>query len=161
MNVIDCISIIVIIISAVISFFRGFLQELSSIFIWIVGVCVFFRYYSFFSIFSTYVRNIFLKNIISYIVFFVFFLFFKSIFDYCIIIFIEKCGISLINKIFGMFFGIIRGVLFLCIVLFFLELLTNFAYNKYFKNSFFVPYFNCFIKVVIKYLFKKYILFKS
>lgn len=161
MNMVDYISILVIFVSAIMSFFRGFLQELSSIFVWVLGIYFFYRYNNLFSIFSIYIQNKFLKNVVSCFLFFICVLIIKSFSNYFISIFIEQFGISIFNRILGVFFGIFRGIFFLCIIFFVLELLTNISQNYYFKNSCFMPYFNYLIKLVIKYLFKIYISFRN
>ncbi|XBC39884.1 MAG: CvpA family protein [Buchnera aphidicola (Chaetogeoica yunlongensis)] len=161
MNIIDYISITIVIFSAVMSFFKGFLQELSSILIWVLGIYLFCKYYNCFSIFSIYVRNLFLQYVVTFLVFFIFIVVIKSFSNYCISITIDQFGMSFLNKILGIFFGIFRGVLILCIIIFILRLFTNISDNYYFKNSFFIPYFNYFIKCIVKFFVKNIFFLKT
>lgn len=154
MNIIDYISIAIIFISAIISFFRGFFQEIMSVFVWVIGIYIYFKYYHFFSFFSVYVYNKIIRYMINFIIFFIFLFLVKLTLNYVITIFLCQFHLSMLNQILGIFFGIVRGTFIVCTILFFLEFSTFFVHSKFFKNSLLIPYYNYFIKIFLKLFIK-------
>ncbi|QCI23195.1 CvpA family protein [Buchnera aphidicola] len=154
MNRIDYISIVIIIISTTISFFRGFFQEIISVLMWGIGIYIFSKYYYWFSFLSIYINNKIIRYMIHFVTFFMFFLIIREILNYLIIAFINQFHLFVFNQILGICFGIIRGVLIICTILFFLEFSTNFVHSKNFKNSLLIPYYNYFIKILLKHVIK-------
>ncbi|ANF16964.1 hypothetical protein XW81_00795 [Buchnera aphidicola (Schlechtendalia chinensis)] len=154
MNTIDCVSIIIIAISTLISFFRGFFQEIVSILIWCVGIYMLFKYYSILCFFSWNINHKITRYIVNFVIFFISFLIIKFSLDYLITIFINKFHLFFLNQILGIFFGIVRGIAIICTILFFLEFSTSFVNSNIFKTSLLVPYYNYFIKSFLKLFIK-------
>ncbi|XBC44519.1 MAG: CvpA family protein [Buchnera aphidicola (Schlechtendalia peitan)] len=155
MNTIDYCSIVIIIISAITSFFRGFIQEVASITVWGIGIYILFKYYSIFCFSQVYIHNKIIRYVINFLIFMFFLLVIKFILHYFVMIFIKKFHLFLVNKILGIFFGVARGIFLICIILFFLEFSTNFVHSQSFKTSLLIPYYNYFIKLFLKLFIRK------
>ncbi len=106
----DVLILIIILISAVLAFFRGFSLELLSISGWIISFYGSFTYGSkLVNISNKFINNIFVSNIVSYvfvfIVIFIFFTFLTRKFS----VYIKESYVGLIDKSLGFVFGLARG----------------------------------------------------
>ncbi|MDQ1237620.1 MAG: CvpA family protein [Wigglesworthia glossinidia] len=146
----------IIIFSSLISFIRGFINELFSLIVWIIAIVLSSRYYNIFSNLFVFFEEKIIRNVLSIFLIFLFILIMGSVLSNYLNIFINKIGLSFFNKFLGIFFGIFRGILIVSIFLFFLKAFTKCSSSIYWTNSKLIPYFNYiilwFVKILGKYI---------
>ena len=117
----DLIILVLILISALFAFFRGFSLELLSISVWIIS---FFGSYAYgnnlVNFFNKIVNNILISSAISYVVTFLIIFVIFSFLTRKFSVFIKDSYVGLIDKSLGFIFGILRGyvIVGLCFFLF-------------------------------------------
>lgn len=149
---VDCVIIGIITFSALISLVRGFIREILSLITW---GCAFFiarHYYSYLSIYFTRFEEQMMQNAIAVALLFVTTLIVGAILNYVINSLIEQTGLSSTDRILGVFFGVLRGILIISVSLFFLDTFTSFSQNQNWKKSQFIPQFSEIIKWLFNYL---------
>ena len=117
----DVIILVLILISALFAFFRGFSLELLSISVWIIS---FFGSYAYgnnlVNFFNKIVNNILISTAISYVLAFLIIFVIFSFLTRKFSVFIKESYVGLIDKSLGFIFGILRGyvIVGLCFFLF-------------------------------------------
>ena len=117
----DVIILVLIFISALFAFFRGFSLELLSISVWLIS---FFGSYAYannlINFFNKIINNILISSAISYIVAFLIIFVIFSFLTRKFSVFIKDSYVGLIDKSLGFIFGILRGyvIVGLCFFLF-------------------------------------------
>ena len=117
----DVIILVLILISALFAFFRGFSLELLSISVWIIS---FFGSYTYgnnlINFFNKIINNILISTAISYVVVFLTIFVIFSFLTRKFSVFIKDSYVGLIDKSLGFIFGILRGyvIVGLCFFLF-------------------------------------------
>ena len=117
----DVIILVLILISALFAFFRGFSLELLSISVWIIS---FFGSYAYgnnlINFFNKIINNILISTAISYVVVFLIIFVIFSFLTRKFSVFIKDSYVGLIDKSLGFIFGILRGyvIVGLCFFLF-------------------------------------------
>ncbi len=128
-NLIFDVSIIFfILISALFAFSRGFSQEILSLFSWVSSFFISFFFAKFFVDYINYlINNFFISKVSSYILVFIISLFILSYatskFSYTV----KKSSVGAIDRSLGFFFGVARGYILLCLILF---TISNFYFEK-------------------------------
>ncbi len=106
----DLIILVLVLISALFAFFRGFSLELLSISVWIIS---FFGSYTYgnnlINFFNKIINNILISSAISYIVAFLIIFVIFSFLTRKFSVFIKDSYVGLIDKSLGFVFGILRG----------------------------------------------------
>ncbi len=112
MNWIDIVVITIIVVSGVFAFFKGFIREAFSILGLIVATILSFRFYK---PFSTHLKSIInavsLREFVSFIIVFLSLLAIVSLISYFAKKIFQKAGLSFYDKLLGLLFGIVRGIL--------------------------------------------------
>lgn len=151
MNWADWAIVIVLTLSSVISLARGFIKEALSLVIWIVALVVA-------NVFSNRLE-IFLVNAIStpslramaaFLLVFIGVLLIGALLNFLIGLIVKATGLSGTDRLIGMLFGFVRGLL---IVMIFLIYVPNYvAINKdpWFQQSQLIPYFSPYQSAVQK-----------
>lgn len=122
MNFFDYLIIIVIALSTIGSFFRGFTRELISLVIWIVGV---FAALKWSPVIAPHVLVSMHSSLASYSV--SFFVIFLSIWLIGLLIslairsVLHRVGLGLLDRLVGLIFGFIRGVFLMAVVMMFID----------------------------------------
>ena len=117
----DVIILVLILISALFAFFRGFSLELLSISVWIIS---FFGSYTYgnnlINFFNKIINNILISTAVSYVVAFLIIFVIFSFLTRKFSVFIKDSYVGLIDKSLGFIFGILRGyvIVGLCFFLF-------------------------------------------
>ena len=117
----DVIILVLIFISALFAFFRGFSLELLSISVWIISFFVSYAYgYNLINFFNKIVNNILISTAISYVLVFLIVFVIFSFLTRKFSVFIKDSYVGLIDKSLGFIFGILRGyvIVGLCFFLF-------------------------------------------
>ena len=136
----DIIILILILISALFAFFRGFSLELLSISVWIIS---FFGSYAYgnnlINFFNKIVNNILISTAISYIIAFLALFVIFSFFTRKFSVFIKDSYVGLIDKSLGFIFGILRGYIIVGLCFFCFDYFYKGKRLEFIDNSKIIP----------------------
>ncbi|MXP56088.1 CvpA family protein [Pantoea sp. Mhis] len=151
MNWIDYIIITIISLLSLMGFIRGFIQDALSLITWGAMFFITINYYSYFAIMLTIFNNERVRNIIAIIVLFIATLIIGTMLNYIVNSLIRESNLLMLNKIFGICFGLLQGILVVSAIIFFFIRFTNFPENLDWKQSRLIPEFNYIIKWISNY----------
>lgn len=141
-NVTDYIILAVVAVSILISLVRGFVKELISLVIWILGFWVAIKFYhALATVFEHYIANSAIRHITSFTVIFLAVLILGALFNYLLSFIIIKTGLSGTDRLLGMIFGFARGVLLVAMLLLLISS-TSFIEDAWWKQSILIPHFH-------------------
>ena len=136
----DVIILVLIFISALFAFFRGFSLELLSISVWIIS---FFGSYAYgnnlVNFFNKIVNNILISTAISYVVAFLIIFVIFSFLTRKFSVFIKDSYVGLIDKSLGFIFGILRGYVIVGLCFFLFDYFYNGKRLEFIDNSKIIP----------------------
>lgn len=140
--------------SALFSLLRGFIQEVLSI---LTKACAFFvaiNFYSYLADYLTFFEDKVIRNGTAIFIFFILVLFAGAISNCMVSVVVRKAGLSGTDRLFGILFGVFRGVLIVSAILFFLNTFTSVSKSVAWKQSNLIPQFNCMIRWFLSYIHK-------
>ena len=121
-NWIDYTIIGLIVFSTVISFFRGFTREIVSFFVWIFGILIALKFAGSLQIyFVTWTSSSMIRYIIAFLLLFFIVFMVGVLLNTLIHLFIEKVGLSITDRLLGVFFGVARGLVIVAVILMFVS----------------------------------------
>ena len=136
----DVIILVLILISALFAFFRGFSLELLSISVWIIS---FFGSYAYgnnlVNFFNKIVNNILISTAISYVLAFLIIFVIFSFLTRKFSVFIKDSYVGLIDKSLGFIFGILRGYVIVSLCFFLFDYFYNGKRLEFIDNSKIIP----------------------
>lgn len=141
MNWLDYTLLGVVAVSALISLLRGFIKEVLSLLIWISAFWVAFYFLDeLVSILTPYLEVASVRMAISFAILFLGTLLVGGVVNYLLGLLISKTGLSSADRLFGLFFGVFRGMLIGVIFVFFAGM-TPLPQDAWWQRSYFIPYF--------------------
>ncbi|VFP87788.1 CvpA family protein [Candidatus Erwinia haradaeae] len=149
---IDYSIIAIISFSSFISLARGFVKEVISLFTWFCAFLITNRYYSHLAILLTGFDNEVIRNGVAIMCLFISILIVGAIFSSIIGSLVSKTSFLAVDKVLGVFFGGLRGILIAAAILFFLDAFTSFSQLPDWQQSQLIPYFKYITQSVITYL---------
>ena len=136
----DVIILVLILISALFAFFRGFSLELLSISVWIIS---FFGSYAYgnnlVNFFNKIVNNILISTAISYVLAFLIIFIIFSFLTRKFSVFIKDSYVGLIDKSLGFIFGILRGYIIVSLCFFLFDYFYKGKRLEFINNSKIIP----------------------
>jgi membrane protein required for colicin V production len=119
MNWTDIILLAIILFSGTIGLFRGITREVLSILTWVFGLFLGFQYAaSLGSLIESYIAIDSLRNVICFFLIFIGVFVLSAAIKRFLADIISKGGVSFADRFFGLFFGIARGFIFICFLVF-------------------------------------------
>ncbi|AOV96387.1 colicin V production protein [Edwardsiella hoshinae] len=149
---IDWVIIGIIGFSALVSLVRGFVREALSLVTWGAAFFVASHFYSYLAAFFTRFEDALVRNGIAIAVLFIATLIVGAIVNYVIGSLVERTGLSGTDRVLGVCFGALRGVLIVAALLFFLDTFTAMAQSEEWQQSRLIPQFRPIIRWSFDYL---------
>ena len=131
--------------SALVSVIRGFVKEASSLLSWIIAFIVASRFYSLIGSFLTFSDDKLTRNVIAVILLFVITLIVVGFISKFICSLVKKAGLSGFDRLLGIAFGVVRGILIVSAVLALVQILGKLHILSFiqdypwYKDSLFIP----------------------
>lgn len=152
MNWVDYAILGIIVFSAVISIARGFVREALSLMSWIAAFFISSHFYYYLTDYLTYFNDGFIRNAVAIAILFIVTLIVCTIVSYVISLVITKTGLTGIDRLLGVCFGLLRGILVVAAILFFVDTFTPLSKNEIWHHSQLIPHFNYIIRWFFDYL---------
>ncbi|MBS0970285.1 colicin V production protein [Chimaeribacter arupi] len=149
---IDFVIIAVIGFSALVSLIRGFVREALSLVTWGCAFFVASHYYPYLAIYFTRFQEELVRNGIAIGILFIATLLVGAVVNYVIGSLVERTGLSGTDRVLGVCFGALRGVLIVAAILFFLDTFTGFSQSADWQQSQLIPQFSYIIRWFFSYL---------
>ncbi|VEI57838.1 colicin V production protein [Pasteurella multocida] len=138
---IDYIIIAIIGFSIIVSLLRGFVREVMSLVSWIFAFLVASHFYPYLANYLTQIESPYIRNGSAIAILFIATLIVGAIVNYTIGQLVDKTGLSSTDRVLGACFGLLRGVLIVAALLFFVDNFTNFSQSELWKESKLIPHF--------------------
>lgn len=146
MNWVDFTIIGVIILSALISIIRGFVKEALSLISWVLAFFIASRFYMYITSYLTYFDSDVIRIAVAIAILFISTLIVCAIVSYIIGELVQKTGLSSTDRILGICFGVLRGILVVAAVLFFVDTFTPLSQSPSWVQSQLIPHFHFIIR---------------
>ncbi len=149
MSNLDIIITLFVLFWALYGFFRGFVSEFVSIICWSSAIYFSSNYFYLPADFiDEYINSEQISNVLAFIGIFISTFIISAVLGFIFSKFINVVGLGSINKFIGLFFGFLKGIVFMLIIIYILNL-TEFRDNIIFQES---KYLSLFDAIIDKYL---------
>ena len=152
MNWVDITIIGIIAFSASISIIRGFIREALSLVSWVLAFFIAGHFYTYITQYLTYFENEMIRIAVAITILFFATLLVCSVVSYVIGQLIQKTGLSGTDRVLGICFGVLRGILVVAALLFLVDTFTSLSKSPYWTESQLIPHFHFIIRWFFDYI---------
>ena len=152
MNWVDITIISIIAFSASVSIVRGFIREALSLVSWGLAFFIAGHFYTYITPYLTYFDSDIIRIAVAITILFFATLLVCSVVSYVIGQLVQKTGLSGTDRVLGICFGILRGILVVAALLFFIDTFTPLSKSPYWTNSQLIPHFHFIIRWFFDYI---------
>lgn len=149
---IDFVILGVIVLSAIISLIRGFVKEALSLVIWFGAFFISSQFYEKLAVYFTNIQDEMFRNGAAVAALFIATLIVGAVVNYVIGQLVQKTGLSGTDRVLGVVFGLLRGVLIVSALLFFMDAFTALPGSDWWKDSQLIPEFSRIIAPFFEHL---------
>jgi membrane protein required for colicin V production len=142
MNWLDIVFISIISLSIIISLFRGLIKEVFSLLIWIVSFWIAYHFVDVGALkLEPFIELPSARHLISFVGLFICSLMVGGMINFVIGKLVTKTGLAASDRFFGMFFGLLRGLIVTVAITFFINA-TPLSEDPWWQNSKLAPHFS-------------------
>ncbi len=128
----------IILVSILIGIVRGFIKELISLITWVVAIVLAAMFTTSFAEHMTFSKTPFVRSLCAFILIFVSVVFVGAIINYIVGTLVRKTPFSTADRVLGSLFGVLRGIVFITILIL-LGGLTPLPQESWWQTSYFIP----------------------
>jgi membrane protein required for colicin V production len=152
MNWIDYSILGVILLSVVVSLIRGFVKEAVSLAIWFSAFFIASQFYVELATHLSKLDDVTLRNGVAIGILFVSTLVIGGLVNYLIFQLVQLTGLTGTDRVLGLVFGALRGLLIVSALLFSIDTFTPLSASTWWQTSVLIPEFNLVIEWFFEYL---------
>ena len=152
MNWVDITIIGIIAFSASVSIIRGFIREALSLVSWVLAFFIAGHFYTYITQYLTYFENDMIRIAVAITILFFATLLVCSVVSYVIGQLVQKTGLSGTDRVLGICFGVLRGILVVAALLFLVDTFTSLSKSPYWTESQLIPHFHFIIRWFFDYI---------
>lgn len=139
-------------LSALISVVRGFVKEAMSLAVWIAAFFIASHFYQDLAVYLGGIQDDMVRNASAIGILFVVTLIVGALVNYLLGQLVIKTGLSGTDRLLGLVFGALRGVLVVSALLFFADSFTAVSGEPWWQASLLIPHFEIYIQWFFSYL---------